>query len=133
MTRYVSESMFATMMRTRNKDPIAMAEIKGKTGEVDTILWQRRYIKQLLKDYPMMFEVDGSAAKGPLQKLQALSTSPLAMYELMESANRDLTFSQSLPNEPIRMFFKHLHDVFAGYYSPEVKGAFSGSAADRWN
>ena len=119
------------MMRKRNKDPVGLAEIKGKAGEVDTILWQRRYIMQLVKDYPMMFEVAESAAKGPLQKLQALIESPLAMYELMDSADRDPTFSQSLPNEPLRMFFKHLNDVFAGYYSPEVKGALSGSVEGR--
>lgn len=31
------------------------------------------------------------------------------------------------------MLFKHLHDVFTGFYSPEVKGALSGSPDGKWN
>ena len=80
-----------------------------------------------------MFEVDESAAKSPLQKLQALITSPMAMYELMDGANRDPTFSPSLPNEPIRLFLKHMHDIYSGFYMKEVKGALNSPAADRWN
>ena len=107
LVRYAFESLFALMMRKRNKDPLGAAEIKGRAGEIDTILWQRRYIIQLTHDYPKMFEVAESAASAvQVQKVQALIQSPLAMYELMDSADRDLTFSQSLPNEPLRMFFQ---------------------------
>ena len=136
LVRYVFESLFALMMRKKTKDPLGAAEIKGKTGEVDSILWQRRYIIQLTKDYPKMFEVAESAAPTQLQnvqKMKALIESPLAMYELMDGADRDLTFSQSLQNGPIRMFFKHLQDVFAGFYSPEVKGALSGSTGQKYD
>ena len=28
---------------------------------------------------------------------------------------------------PIRLFFKHAHDVLAGFYSPELKGALTTS------
>ena len=119
LTRYVFESLFALMLRKRIKDPLGMAEIKGKAGEIDSILWQRRYIIQLTEDYPRMFEVAESVACAVQQvkKVQVLIQSPLAMYELMEGANCDVTFAQSLPNEPLRMFLKHLHDVISGFYS----------------
>ena len=106
----------------------------GKTGDTDSILWERRYIIQLTHDYSKMFDVAESAASAvQVQKVKDIIQSPLAMHELMDSADRDLTFSQSLPNEPLRMFFKHLHDVFTGFYSPEVKGALSGSPDGKWN
>ena len=134
MVRYVFESLFALMMRKRNKDPLGAAEMKGEAGEIDSILWQRRYIIQLTHDYSKMFDVAESAASAvQVQKVKDIIQSPLAMHELMDSADRDLTFSQSLPNEPLRMLFKHLHDVFTGFYSPEVKGALSGSPDGKWN
>ena len=40
---------------------------------------------------------------GQVQQVQVLLRSPLAMYDLMYSADRDLAFSQSLPNEPVRI------------------------------
>ena len=73
-----------------------------------------------------MFEVAASAASAVhVQKLLALIKSPLAMYQL--SKNRDLTVTQSLPNEPLHMFCKHLHHIFAGYYSPEIKDALQNT------
>ena len=52
-----------------------------------------------------MFDVAESAASAvQVQKVKDIIQSPLAMHELMDSADRDLTFFQSLPNEPLRMF-----------------------------
>ena len=130
------ESLFALMLRKRIKDPLGMAETKGKTGEIDSILWQRRYIIHLTKDYPQMFEVAESVACAVQQvkKVQVLIQSPLAMYELMEGANRDLTFAQPLPNEPLRIFAKHLHDVISVFHSPEVRApsAIQQKASGTW-
>ena len=106
LVRYVFESLFTLMMRKRNKDPLGAAEMRAKAGEIESILWQRRYIIQLTRDYPKMFEVAESAAAAAdkVEKVQELIQSPLAMYELMDSADRDLTFAMSLPSEPLRMF-----------------------------
>eukprot|EP00974_Lingulodinium_polyedra_P109408 10586761-Lingulodinium_polyedra.AAC.1 len=105
--------------------------MKAKAGEIESILWQRRCIFQLIREYPNMFEVAESAAtaRDKVEKVQALIESPLAMYELQDSADRDLTFSASLPNEPLRSFSKRLHDVLTGFYAPEVKGALNASPA----
>ena len=137
LVRYVFESVFALMMRKRNKDPLGAQEMRTKAGEIESILWQRRYIIQLTRDYPKMFEVVEPVAAGTdavkVEKVQELIKSPLAMYEFMDSTDRDLTFAQSLPNQALRLFFKHLHDVFKGFYSPEVKGALSGAPEGKWN
>ena len=47
------------------------------------------------------------------------------MYALTEADTRDVTFAQTLPNEPLRLFFKHAQDVFVGYYMSELKGALA--------
>ena len=49
----------------------------------------------------------------------------MAMYELTEGDNRDVTFAQTLPNEPLRLCFKHAQDVLFGYYIAELKGALA--------
>ena len=53
------------------------------------------------------------------------------MYELTEGDTRDVTFAQTLPNEPLRLFFKHAQDVLAGYYTAELKGALA-STNNQW-
>ena len=104
--------------------------MKGKGGDIEAILWQRRYILELVRTYPKAFEVAESATKDKdkIQKVKALFMHPLAMHEALDSADRDLTFAQSLPNEPLRLLFKHVHDVMQGFYSPEIKGALNYSA-----
>ena len=78
-----------------------------------------------------MFEVAETAAKVATKVREAVQ-SPLAMYELTEGDNKDVTFGQSLPNEPLRLFFKHAQDVLAGYYTPELKGALA-STNNQWS
>ena len=73
-----------------------------------------------------MFQVAETAAKLVTTLRQAVM-SPLAMYELTEGDTRDVTFAQALPNEPLRLFFKHAQDVLTGYYTPELKGALTQS------
>ena len=46
-----------------------------------------------------MFEVAETAAK-LVKTLRQAVLSPLAMYELTEGDTRDVTFAQTLPNEP---------------------------------
>ena len=55
----------------------------------------------------------------------------MAMYELTEGDTRDVTFAQTLPNEPLRLFFKHAQDVLVGYYMAELKGALA-STNNQW-
>ena len=101
--------MFALMMRKKNKDPFGATEMKKQAREIDCIIWQRRYIAELIFDYPKVFEVADSAASN-VQKVQGLIQSPMAMYTLMDSEKRDNTFCQSLPSAPLPLFCKHLHD-----------------------
>ena len=46
-----------------------------------------------------MLEVADTAAK-VVNKVREAVQSPLGMYELTEGDNKDVTFGQSLPNEP---------------------------------
>ena len=77
-----------------------------------------------------MFVVAETAAK-LVTTVRETVLSPLAMYELTEGNSRDVTFAQTLPNEPLRLFFKHAQDTLAGYYMAELKGALS-STATQW-
>ena len=53
------------------------------------------------------------------------------MYELTEGDTRDVHFAQTLPNEPLRLLFKHAQDVLFGYYAAELKGALTLRQAGR--
>ena len=75
-----------------------------------------------------MCEVAETAAK-LITKLRQAISSPLAMYELTEGDARDMTFAQTLPNNPLQLFFKHAHDVLAGIYTPELAGALTASTS----
>ena len=66
-----------------------------------------------------------------MTKVKNIAKSPMAMYNLTEGPSCDPTFSQSLPNEPLRLWFKHTQEVLAGHYLPEVKGALT-STANPW-
>ncbi|MDA8584015.1 hypothetical protein N9L68_07260 [bacterium] len=122
------------MMRKRHKGPLGASDLRRKAGVIDNILWPRKYINQLVHDYPKILEVAESVASAvQVQKVKALIQIPLAMYELMDSGNRDATLSQFLPNEPLRLFCNHLHDVCTGFYAPEVKGALSSPPEGKWN
>ena len=50
-----------------------------------------------------------------------------------ESHERDPTWMQSLPNEALRCFMKHALDVVQGLYQPEIRGALTGTTADKYN
>lgn len=131
LTIYIMETLLTMMLRKKSKNPCSAADIKEKGGTVDILLWQRRYLAHLLQEYSGMFiKVADSAAKLVTIFRQAV-LSPLAMYELTEGDTRDVTFAQTLPNEPVRLFFKHAQDVLAGYYTAELKGALA-STNNQW-
>ena len=113
-------------MRSKAKNPVSAQELKEKGGAIDILLWQRRYLAHLYTEYSKMFQVAETAAK-PVTTLRQAVMSPLAMYELTEGDTRDVTFAQTLPNEPLRLFFKHAQDVLTGFYTPELKGALPQS------
>ena len=74
-----------------------------------------------------MFEVSAKLFK-LVNTLRQAILSPLAMYELTEGNARDVHFAQTLPNEPLRLFFKHAQDVLFGSYTAELKGALTSSS-----
>ena len=74
-----------------------------------------------------MFEVGETSTK-LVKTLRQAILSPLAMYELTEGNARDVHFAQTLPNEPLRLFFKHAQNVLFGSYTAELKGALTSSS-----
>ena len=50
-----------------------------------------------------------------------------------ETPERDPTWLQSLPNEALRCFMKHVLDLSQGLCQPETKGALAGVSADRYS
>ena len=100
---------------------------KEKGGVIEILLWQRRYFWQLYQEYFKMFEVSAKLFK-LVNTLRQAILSPLAMYELTEGNARDVHFAQTLPNEPLRLFFKHAQNVLFGSYTAELKGALTSSS-----
>ena len=123
---YIMEALFTYMLRKNSKNPFSVAELQEKGGRIDILLWQRRYLVHLQQEYSGMFKVAESAAEA-LKTLKQAVLSPLAMYKLTEGDSRDVTFAQALPNEPLRLFFKHAQDIFTGYYTAELKDALSST------
>ena len=99
LTIYTMEALLALMLRNKAKNPVSAQELKEKGGAIDILLWQRRYLAHLPQEYSKMFQVAETAAKLVTTLRQAVM-SPLAMYELTEGDTRDVTFAQTLPNEP---------------------------------
>ena len=124
---YIMEAVYTVMLRKKAKNPFSLLELQDKGGTVDILLWQRRYLAHLLQDYSGMFTVAESVAK-PLMTLREVVMSPLAMYELTLGESRDVTFAQALPNEALRLFFKHAQEVLTGYYTAELKGALTSTS-----
>ena len=50
-----------------------------------------------------------------------------------ESPDRDPIWLQSLPNEALRLFMKHMLEVPQGFFKPEIQGAFLRSSADKFS
>ena len=83
-------------------------------------------MSHFIQAYPKIFQVAESAAK-LIMTVRDIVQSSLAMYDLTEGPSRDMTFAQSLPNEPHRLFFKHAQEVSAA----ELKGALT-STTTQW-
>jgi len=88
-----------------------------------------------VRQYPEVFK---APPKKPTTAKQVelvanLLASPLAFFIRTESPERDPTWLQSLPNEALRLFMKHVLGVTQGLYQPEIKGALQGIAAEKYS
>ena len=88
---------------------------------IDVILWQRRYLAHLLQEYSKMCEVAETAAK-LIKTVHKAVSSPLAMYELTEGDARDMTFAQTLPNEPHPALLQACHRCFCRILLSRTEG-----------
>ena len=124
-------------------DPYAVAELKRVIPE---ILWTRTYFAIFLKAYPELgkssahiapaasaADTDDVLAKPAIPMMvKRFLNSPLAFFNKTEGPDRDPTWLQSLPNDALRLFMKHALDLAQGFYQPEIKGALSGPAAEKF-
>jgi hypothetical protein len=99
---------------------------------VPQLLWLRTYVKAMLRQYPKL--TTGGADNGTLFLVRRFLDSPLAFFMKTESlADRDPTWLQSLPNEALKLFMKHVLDLSQGLYQPEIMGALSGIATHKFS
>jgi hypothetical protein len=131
---YVVEALYAQMWRKNVPDPYGVAELKRIIPE---ILWARSYVGACARQYSEVFKspTDPADKQGAftMSVVRRFLESPLAFFMKTESPERDPTWLQSLPNEALRCFMKHLLDVSQGLYQPEIKGALSGTSADKYS
>ena len=117
------------MWRKNTADPYGVAELKRIIPE---ILWTRTYMKAFVRKYHMAFS-SPSAGDSPMPLVKVCLDSPLAFFSKTEGPERDPTWLHSLPTEALRLFMKHALDLAQGFYQPEIKGALSGSGADKFS
>jgi hypothetical protein len=128
---YVVEALYAQMWRKNVADPYGVAELKRIIPE---ILWARSYVGACVRQYPEVFKSPNDAADSRRASLvRRFLDSPLAFFVKTESPQRDPTWLQSLPTEALRCFMKHMLDIAMGLYQPEIRGALSGTLADKYN
>ena len=130
---YVFEALFTHMQRKGVKDPVSVEELKCKGGTVQRLLWQRRYISTMLTEFPDMLKTTDGASVSKLLAVSQLLQSPSELFEKTEGQNRDPTWMNTLPNEALRMFAKHVVEVMQGFYMAELRGALSTTNAQKWN
>eukprot|EP00959_Pyramimonas_sp_CCMP1952_P147909 3095418-Pyramimonas_sp.AAC.1 len=59
--------------------------------------------------------------------------SPLKFFEKTEGADKDPTWVQSLPTEPLRLAMKRFLEIGRDFYKQEVPGALTQPYAERYN
>ena len=104
--QYTVEALYTQMLRKNVPDPYGAAELKTRISEIH---WQRMYTHKCITFlYPELCKNAGSDLAAQVKSFIA---SPLAFYKKTEGVDRDATWIQNLPTEPLRLFMKHLYDL----------------------
>ena len=115
-------------------DPYGATELKRIIPE---ILWARSRVRAIARQYSEMFKspTDPADKHGGVHSVarHAPPRQPLAFFMKTEGPERDPTWWQSLPNEAQRCFMKHAMDLAQRLYQLGIKGALSGTAADKYS
>ena len=134
---FVAEAILVEMIRTEKKDPWSVDMLRGghgRAGEVDCILWRKKYIMQMLANYPALWlRGEGQKQQDQAALARDLLASPLKMHDKLQGPARDATWVNTLPSEAGRLFFKHMLDLQTGTYHPEIKGALSGMLSSNFS
>ena len=64
---------------------------------------------------------------------QRMVGAPLALFAKTESPGRDPTWVQSLPNEALRCFMKHVVELSQQLFRLEIQGALQRAHADKFS
>jgi len=116
---FLVEGLYVFMLRTPDYQQ-SSAEMKSKSGDVQALLFMRRYFAHLLKKYPL-------AGAGPeqqhlLNKALAILASPLTWWE--ECCDVDpasMHWIAGLP-EIAKLILTHVRAVFEGRFNEALKG-----------
>ena len=125
MLQFLVEQFFVLMIRTQEKDPIGVTELK-KT--ITDFCWVRKYFRMCTQQYAPIFknpddgnnEVPTSGANA-IQLCRHFLENPYEFYMKTESTEKDATWIQALPNEPLRTFMQHAKDMNALQYKSEIR------------
>ena len=129
---FLIESLFSQMWRTNQKDPYGVKEL---TSVLPTILWARTYFKEFLHKFPELLKTSSDHPEGngnANAQCRLFLHHPYDFFVATEGPERDSTLLQSLPQEADRLFMKHALEVAQGLYAPEIKGALSGTGAEKY-
>ena len=96
---------------------------------MDNILWTRQYVVACCRKYPHLTTDKAASAVAARKMLSA----PLDSFLKTESPDRDPTWLQSLPNEALRCFMKHVLVLSQGFFKPDIQGALQMKAGDRFS
>jgi len=129
---FLIESLFSQMWRSHQKDPYGGKEL---ASVIPAILWTRTYFKGFLSQFPELLKTSTDHPEGngnAIAQCRRFLHYPYDFFVATEGPARDPTFLQSLPQEADRLFMKHALEVAQGLYAPEIKGALSGTGAEKY-
>ena len=71
-----------------------------------------------------MFKSQAESAT-KISDIKKILDSPMQLYTMTEGRDRDLTWTQTLPTEALRLYVDHLMDLGQGAFLAEIRGALA--------
>ena len=86
----------------------------------------------MVSEYPALLPGPNRTQQEQVTTAKDLLSSPWKLYEKLVGPARDPTWINSLPSEAAVIFFKHVLDLQAGQFKPEITGALSAAGTSKF-
>ena len=89
-------------------------------------------MQQMGLEFPCMLSAQAadSAAARQAKVIAQVLKSPLKFFETLEGPNKDPTFVTALPTEALRMYVKHIQEMYQNFYNRGMCVRYTRSVPD---